>query len=72
MPDHLPLNSAASKRRRHHFALFGHAGNFCCNKISAAMVDNGCDDFYALEANKLDGTTVSEGTLKLVTRIQKI
>ena len=56
-----PASAAAeSKPRRRHFILGGHASRYPFNKIADVMGanDNNCEDFYDLEAKKLDGTTV--------------
>ena len=53
--------AAESKPRRRHFIPGGgHASIHWCNKIADVMGanDNNCEDFYDLEAKKLDGTTV--------------
>jgi len=46
-------------RRRHFIPGGGHASIHWCNKIADVMGanDNNCEDFYDLEAKKLDGTT---------------
>ena len=58
-----PAASAAAEskpRRRHFIPGGGHASIHWCNKIADVMGanDNNCEDFYDLEAKKLDGTTV--------------
>ena len=56
-----PASAAAeSKPRRRHFIPGGHASRYPFNKIADVMGanDNNCEDFYDLEAKKLDGTTV--------------
>ena len=54
-------SAAESKPRRRHFIPGGHASKYPFNKIADVMgaKDNNCEDFYDLEAKKLDGTTVS-------------
>ena len=57
------LRSAAleeSKPKRRHFITGGRANHFCCNKIADVMANGDCEDFYDLEAKKLDGTTVRQ------------
>jgi len=46
----LSAASKESKPKPRHFT-------FCCNKIGDVMAIGGCEDFYDLEAKKLDGTT---------------
>ena len=55
----LSAASKESKPKPRHFITGGHANYFCCNKIGDVMAIGGCEDFYDLEAKKLDGTTVS-------------
>ena len=51
--------SKNSKPTRRHFIRGGRAIHICGSKIGDAMgTDNNCEDFYDLEAKKLDGTTV--------------
>ena len=61
--------AAESKPRRRHFIPGGgHASIHWCNKIADVMGanDNNCEDFYDLEAKKLDGTTVRSFPLPLI------
>lgn len=65
----LSAASKESKPKPRHFITGGHANHICCNKIGDVMAIGGCEDFYDLEAKKLDGTTVSQSKALLVPKL---